>query len=170
LRTLDAPNNLPAERSSFIGREKETKTIQRLLAEHRLVTLTGIGGSGKTRLALRVGANNLIAFPDGVFFIDLAPITDDGLVAQTTASAGGLLGAARYLGGAADLPIPFCTPASWSLYRHYLPLVRAALGPDEGRRSRDETWVDMRVNARGRRESRRSAPVRWRRWPVPEHA
>ena len=90
LRTLDAPNNLPAERSSFIGREKETETIQRLLAEHRLVTLTGIGGSGKTRLALRVGANNLIAFPDGVFFIDLAPITDDGLVAQTTASACGL--------------------------------------------------------------------------------
>jgi hypothetical protein len=52
--------------------------------------------------------------------------------------AGRLLGAARYLGGAADLPIPFRTPASWSLYRHYLPLVRAALGPDEGRRARDE--------------------------------
>jgi hypothetical protein len=52
--------------------------------------------------------------------------------------AGRLLGAARYLGGAVDLPIPFRTPASWSLYRHYLPLVRAALGPDEGRRARDE--------------------------------
>lgn len=90
LRTLDAPNNLPAERSSFVGRLKETETIQRLLGGHRLVTLTGIGGSGKTRLALRVGANNLGAFPDGVFFIDLAPITDEGLVAQTTASACGL--------------------------------------------------------------------------------
>ena len=49
-----------------------------------------------------------------------------------------LLGAARYLGGAKDLPIPFRTPASWSMYRHYLPRVRAALGPDEGRRARDE--------------------------------
>lgn len=90
LRTLDAPNNLPAERSSFIGRQKDVETIQRLVGEHRLVTLTGIGGSGKTRLALRVGANNLGAFPDGVFFIDLAPITDEVLVAQTTANACGL--------------------------------------------------------------------------------
>ena len=52
--------------------------------------------------------------------------------------AGRLLGAARYLGGAINLPIPFRTPASWALYRHYLPLVREALGPEEARRARDE--------------------------------
>jgi hypothetical protein len=52
--------------------------------------------------------------------------------------AGRLLGAARYLGGAADLPIPFRTPGSMSLYRHYLPLVRAALGTDEAHRARSE--------------------------------
>ncbi len=51
--------------------------------------------------------------------------------------AGRLLAAARHLGGAADLPIPFRTPASWALYRHYLPIVRAALGPDEARRARE---------------------------------
>ena len=81
LRSLDAPHNLPAERSSFIGRENEIARVRGLIARHRLVTLTGIGGSGKTRLALRVGAQELGNFPDGVFFVDLAPIGDDrGLV------------------------------------------------------------------------------------------
>jgi predicted ATPase len=99
LHTGEAPHNLPAERSSFIGREEEIATIQKLLAEHRLVTLTGIGGSGKTRLALRVGAQELADFPDGVFFIDLAPLGDSDLVSQTMATACGLsLGDA--LGGA----------------------------------------------------------------------
>jgi len=53
--------------------------------------------------------------------------------------AGRLLAASRHLGGAVDLPIPFRTPAHWALYRHYLPLVRAALGPaEESRRAREE--------------------------------
>ena len=80
-----APHNLPAERSSFIGREQETRSLRRLIDKHRLITLTGIGGSGKTRLALQVGALELVAvpqrFPDGVFFVDLAPVADPGLVA-----------------------------------------------------------------------------------------
>lgn len=88
------PNNLPAERSSFIGREQETLSLRRLIDEHRLITLTGIGGSGKTRLALQVGALELAAvpgrFPDGVFFVDLAPVADPDLVAQTLAAACGL--------------------------------------------------------------------------------
>lgn len=88
------PNNLPAERSSFIGREQETLSLRRLLDEHRLITLTGIGGSGKTRLALQVGALELasvpLRFPDGVFFVDLAPVADPDLVAQTLAAACGL--------------------------------------------------------------------------------
>jgi predicted ATPase/DNA-binding winged helix-turn-helix (wHTH) protein len=88
------PNNLPAERSSFIGREGETLSLRRLIDAHRLITLTGIGGSGKTRLALQVGALELAAvpgrFPDGVFFVDLAPVADPDLVAQTLAAACGL--------------------------------------------------------------------------------
>ncbi len=87
LRSLDAPSNLPAERSSFVGREKELAAVRGLVAEHRLVTLTGIGGSGKTRLALQVGAHELARFPDGVFFVDLAPVTDPELVSQAIAGA-----------------------------------------------------------------------------------
>ena len=88
LRSLDAPSNLPAERSSFVGREKELTAIRRLLAEHRLVTLTGIGGSGKTRLALQIGALELPRFPDGAFFVDLAPVSDPELVSHAIATAG----------------------------------------------------------------------------------
>jgi class 3 adenylate cyclase len=87
LRSLDAPHNLPAERSSFVGREQEIATVRKLLDEHSLVTLTGIGGSGKTRLALRVGAQELPSYPDGVFFVDLASVRDPDLVAQTMATS-----------------------------------------------------------------------------------
>jgi predicted ATPase/class 3 adenylate cyclase len=90
LRSLDAPHNLPAERSPFIGREEQIGAIRKLLAGHRLVTLTGIGGSGKTRLALQVAARELDAFPDGAFFVDLAPLSDPDLVAQSMATACGL--------------------------------------------------------------------------------
>jgi len=78
-RAAPAPHNLPAERSSFIGREPQITTLRRLLAEHRLVMLTGIGGAGKTRLALRVAALELPRFRNGVFFIDLAPVSDRAL-------------------------------------------------------------------------------------------
>ncbi len=91
LRSLDIPTNLPTERSSFIGREADISAIRERLAEHRLVTLTGIGGSGKTRLALQVGALELGNFADGVFFVDLAPVSDAELVAATMAGACGLL-------------------------------------------------------------------------------
>ena len=91
LRSLDTPTNLPTERSSFIGREADISAIRERLAEHRLVTLTGIGGSGKTRLALQVGALELGNYADGVFFVDLAPISDSELLASTVASACGLM-------------------------------------------------------------------------------
>jgi class 3 adenylate cyclase len=91
LRSLDIPTNLPTERSSFIGREADISAIRERLAGHRLVTLTGIGGSGKTRLALQVGALELGNFADGVFFVDLAPISDAQLLASTVASACGLM-------------------------------------------------------------------------------
>jgi len=87
LRSLSSASNLPAERSSFVGRQKELAAIRRILATHRLVTLTGIGGSGKTRLALQIGALELASFPDGVFFVDLAPVTDPELVSHAIATA-----------------------------------------------------------------------------------
>jgi predicted ATPase/class 3 adenylate cyclase len=85
LMSLDAsPNNLPIQSTSFIGRPKELGDIKQLLLEERLVTLTGLGGSGKTRLALQVASEMLGAF-HGVFFVALASITDPGLVALTIA-------------------------------------------------------------------------------------
>ena len=73
-----APNNLPSPPTSFVGRVEETLEVGELLCERevRLVTLTGPGGSGKTRLALRVATLLLDSFPDGVWFVALAPLTD----------------------------------------------------------------------------------------------
>ena len=76
-----SPNNLPVQLTSFIGRSKEMGEVKQLLSTERLLTLTGPGGSGKTRLALQVAAEMIEQFQDGVFFVALAPITDPGLVA-----------------------------------------------------------------------------------------
>lgn len=87
-KTLDArPNNLPAQLTRFIGRHDEVTRIRELLAENRLVTLTGIGGTGKTRLALRVAAEALDDFDDGVFFVDLSSMDDPDLVPTSVAAA-----------------------------------------------------------------------------------
>jgi predicted ATPase/class 3 adenylate cyclase len=100
LKTLDArPSNLPIQLTSFVGREQELERTKELVAEHRLVTLTGVGGTGKTRLALQAAGELLEAFPDGAFLVDLAPIRDPGLVASTVARA---LGVAHPGGDALD--------------------------------------------------------------------
>jgi predicted ATPase/class 3 adenylate cyclase len=88
LRTLDLqPNNLPAQPTMLLGREHDVWTIGDLLRRDdvRLLTLTGPGGTGKTRLAIQLGAELLDRFPDGVWFIDLAPIRDQELVMTTIA-------------------------------------------------------------------------------------
>jgi predicted ATPase/class 3 adenylate cyclase len=91
LKTLDAfLNNLPAQLTSFIGREKEIAEVKRELKVHRLVTLTGPGGTGKTRLSLQVAADLLDQFHHGVWFIELAPLTDPNLIPQTILSAIGI--------------------------------------------------------------------------------
>jgi predicted ATPase/class 3 adenylate cyclase len=88
IRTLDArPTNLPPQRTSFVGREREVAEVTSLLAETRLLTLTGPGGTGKTRLALKVAADHLDRFSDGVFFADLSPIVDPALVPSVIAQA-----------------------------------------------------------------------------------
>jgi len=81
LRTLDAfPGNLPLQLSSYIGREKELERAAAALADSRIVTLTGVGGVGKTRLALQVAAEVLPRFTDGAWLVELAPVRDpDGV-------------------------------------------------------------------------------------------
>jgi predicted ATPase/DNA-binding SARP family transcriptional activator/DNA-binding CsgD family transcriptional regulator len=76
-------HNLPDPRTSFVGRERELPEVGRLLEAGRLLTLTGVGGSGKTRLALEVARDALRAYPGGVWFVRLAPLSDPELVAQT---------------------------------------------------------------------------------------
>jgi predicted ATPase/class 3 adenylate cyclase len=91
LRSLDArPNNLPIPRTSFVGREHDIADVMELLERHRLLTLVGSGGVGKTRLALQVGAELLDRLPDGVSFVDLAPISDPELVSSVTAQTIGM--------------------------------------------------------------------------------
>jgi predicted ATPase/DNA-binding SARP family transcriptional activator/DNA-binding NarL/FixJ family response regulator len=83
-------HNLPAGRTSFIGRERELVEVKRALAMTRLLTLTGVGGSGKTRLALEVARDLVGAYPDGVWLAELAPLADPGLVPQAVARALGV--------------------------------------------------------------------------------
>ena len=91
LRSLQAfANNLPLQVSSFVGRAQEMAKIQELLGQHRLVTLTGAGGTGKTRLALQAAAERLEEYGDGVWFADLAPLSDAALVVGTLAGVIGV--------------------------------------------------------------------------------
>jgi transcriptional regulator with XRE-family HTH domain len=83
-------HNLPIALTSFVGREHETVEIKTLLATHRLVTLTGTGGCGKSRLALEVAQRQVANDLDGVWLIELAPLSDPTLVGQAIASALGL--------------------------------------------------------------------------------
>lgn len=86
ISSLDAtPNNLPHRLTTFLGREREIAEVGRLLADARLLTLTGPGGTGKTRLSLEVAAAALRHFPAGVYFVELSSITDPDLVLPTIA-------------------------------------------------------------------------------------
>jgi hypothetical protein len=84
------PHNLPRPLTSFVGREREIADVKRRLAGARLLTLTGPGGTGKTRLSLQMATDLLADFPDGVWLVELAPITDPALATQGLAMILGL--------------------------------------------------------------------------------
>jgi predicted ATPase/class 3 adenylate cyclase/DNA-binding CsgD family transcriptional regulator len=93
LRSLDTlPNNLPLQLTSFIGRDREIEAVKKLLEQSRIVTLTGAGGSGKTRLALQVAADSLETFEGGVWFVDLASVSHEEAIADAAVGAVGQLG------------------------------------------------------------------------------
>jgi predicted ATPase/class 3 adenylate cyclase len=85
--SITHPNNLPIRLTSFIGREKELETVRSLLGQHRLVTLTGTGGTGKTRLCLQAAGLVLENYPNGAWLVELASLSDPGLVPQAVAGA-----------------------------------------------------------------------------------
>jgi predicted ATPase/class 3 adenylate cyclase len=92
LATLNAvPNNLPVQLTSFLGRERELEEARQLLIDGRLVTLTGPGGTGKTRLSLQIAASALERFPDGIYFVALGPISQPDLVLPTIGQVVGLV-------------------------------------------------------------------------------
>src|SRR4051794_1380432 len=74
---------LPLPRTTFVGRDRQLSEVGRLLKRNRLVTLTGPGGTGKTRVAIEAASAAADRHPDGVFFVDLAPVSDEGLVMST---------------------------------------------------------------------------------------
>jgi len=90
IRSQDVANNLPKRLTTFLGREREIGEVSALLRASRLLTLTGPGGTGKTRLSLEVAKREMDRYPDGVFFVELAPISDAELVAPTVAQTLGL--------------------------------------------------------------------------------
>jgi predicted ATPase len=85
-----APGNLPMQDTSFIGRSKEIRALIELVRAHRLVTLTGVGGVGKTRLVVQVAAELVPDFPDGVWLVELAPVGDPSAVPDVVATALGI--------------------------------------------------------------------------------
>ena len=85
-----AADNIPRQLASFIGRERELQELKGLLERSRLLTLTGPGGSGKTRLCLQLGAEVADGFPEGVYFVALAPVGNPNLVLSSIAQGIGL--------------------------------------------------------------------------------
>ena len=97
-------HNLPAPRTELIGRDEQIESLAHVLNEHRLVSLLGIGGTGKTRLAQAVGLEVLHRFPDGVWFVDLVPVSSSRGVVEAIGSATGLkIVGADLLAGLADV-------------------------------------------------------------------
>lgn len=96
-------NNLPIARTSLVGRANDIAEVKELLRTHRLLTLVGAGGVGKTRLAMQVGAECVDDYADGVWFVDLAPVSDERLVAGIIAK---VLGINQVRGHRVDESIP----------------------------------------------------------------
>jgi predicted ATPase/class 3 adenylate cyclase len=92
--SVSIPHNLPTQLTTFIGRTRELEEVKRLIESNRLLTLLGPGGTGKTRLLLQAAGHLVERFPDGVWLVELAPLTNPELVAEKTAAVLGVRGQA----------------------------------------------------------------------------
>ena len=92
---IQYPNNLPAALTRFIGRERDIAQIMKWLTDYRLVTLTGPGGCGKTRLAAQIASNFLPLYAHGVWLVEFAPLSDPASIPQAVAA---VLGVREYPG------------------------------------------------------------------------
>jgi predicted ATPase/class 3 adenylate cyclase len=119
--------NLPVQISSFVGRERDVEAVSRLLLEHRLVTLRGPGGGGKTRLAFQVAAEVLDRYSDGLYVVDLAPLRGPEAVARAVAQAVGgldlLVGAGTSLDSTADNEVELARVAELLTHKNVLLLM-----------------------------------------------
>jgi predicted ATPase/DNA-binding SARP family transcriptional activator len=104
--TSHANTNLRAELTSFVGRDAELRQVADLLGVHRLITLTGPGGAGKTRLAVEAARAELPAMPDGVWLVELAPVTDPAEITSALLTALGLRDQALRYGARPLRPLP----------------------------------------------------------------
>ena len=138
LPTAARPGDLPVALSSFVGRERELGELREALAGTRLLTLTGAGGCGKTRLALRAASELADRFPDGVWWVELAPIRDERLVGAAVAEALGvrplpgmteLHAACAYLASRrAAVVLDNCEHLPWACARAAEALLQAGAG------------------------------------------
>ena len=144
--------NLPGGLSSFIGRRQVVREVKRLLAESRLVTLTGMGGTGKTRLGLRVAAEVHRAFPDGVWFVDLTQLHASGPLTQNVHDPDVLASPLEYGCHVRDV---------FRLYAYRLELMLTEDDPAYPNWDQDKAPIKSRSIRRGRR-----SPVMCRRFHV----
>ena len=149
------PNNVPARVSSFVGRAREIDEVKRLLARNRLVTLVGIGGVGKTRVALQVAGEVIERYPDGVWVVELASISDAALVPISVAQ---MLGVQEQIGEPLLRTVPSCKnspPAARPRYLRARDRCRRTGGRRTARRSTERPCP--RDQPRGAERRRRTA-------------
>ena len=135
LKTVDPhAGNLRPPTTSFIGREAELAELETALKAHRLVTLTGVGGVGKTRLALEVAARSADDFPDGVWVIELAPVGDPAAVPEAVAAV------TRYHPTAGYERWPTVSPRRWRVGRGCWCSTTASTSSTRRRHDRGRSW------------------------------
>ena len=160
--TVPSAGNLPLSRTSFVGRVEELARLARELESNRLVTLTGVGGSGKTRLALRIAEQSRSDFRDGVWWVDLAPLADDRRVEEAVASTFGILNSQRSPRESAP-GIPGRAPASAGARQLRASVVcdcgSGRCDPGDVRRRPCPGYQPRRVGRDRRADARRSVSV-----------